>query len=131
MSGDDRLPWGADADLGALRARPVAGVDNAFTRSERRNAALPGRRSDYGGHLNQLRGEFLGRSEVLFVHAGLVVALRRGIALPLFRRPWAGQGDFLRGGLSLRAGWRRRPTASPTTGRMRPSRRPRCSARCW
>lgn len=106
MSGGDALPWSAEADLVLLRERVVREVDNAFTRGERRSAVFPGRLADYEAHLNELRGEFLGRSELLFVHAGLVVALRRGRALevaqPLFRRLWGEQGAFLRRELSLR-----------------------------
>ena len=106
MNGGDALPWGADADLVLLRESVVREVDNAWTRGERRNPVFPGRLPDYAAHLNELRGEFLGRSELLFAHAGLVVALRRGraldVALPLFRRLWAEQGELLRRDLSLR-----------------------------
>jgi hypothetical protein len=106
VSSDEPLPWPADVDFAPLRERLVGAVDTASTRSERRMAAFPKRHPDYHEHLKLLRHEFVGKSELLFVHAALVVALRRGralhVAVPLFRRLWAEQGAFLRRELSLR-----------------------------
>jgi hypothetical protein len=96
----------ADARFAELRDRVVDGVDNSFTRGERRYAEFFGRKSDFFEHMSEIRSEFIGRSELLYVHSGLVVALRRRLAtehfLPLFFRMWREEGAFLRANLSLR-----------------------------
>ena len=65
-----------------------------------------GRRPDFFEHVNELRSEFAGRSELLVLHAAFVVALRRRIAaghfLPLYLRLWREESGFLRRELSLR-----------------------------
>ncbi len=104
MSG--HLPWGPETDLAALRDATVTAVDNAYTRGERKAAVFHGRHADLAQHLNELRGEFLGQAELLFAHAAVIVALRRGHDLPrhvpLFHRLWEEQGAVLRAGCSLR-----------------------------
>lgn len=96
----------ADARFDDLRGQVVTDVDNCFTRGERRFAEFFARKADFFEHMNEIRSEFIGRSELLHVHAGLVVALRRRLVVdqfrPLFLRMWREQGDFLRGNLSLR-----------------------------
>jgi len=93
-------------DFAALRGAVVAGVENGFTRGERRKPVFGGRRPDFFDHANELRSEFTGRSELLALHAGLVVALRRRLApdhfLPLYLRLWREEGALLRCELSLR-----------------------------
>lgn len=96
----------AGMDFAALRGVVVADVDNAFTRGERRGPVFGGRRPDFFDHANELRSEFAGRSELLALHAGFVVALRRRLAvdhfLPLYLRLWREEGAFLLSALSLR-----------------------------
>lgn len=96
----------ADIDFAALRDVLVVEVDNAFTRGERQRPVFGGRRPNFFDHVNELRSEFAGRSELLVLHAGFVVALRRRIApghfLPLYLRLWREEGAFLCGELSLR-----------------------------
>ncbi|MBW6398621.1 hypothetical protein KPL78_12220 [Roseomonas sp. HJA6] len=103
---DPRAFAASDIDFAALRDMPVAAVENAFTRGERRRAVFGGRRADFFDHMNELRSEFVGRSELLPLHAGFVVALRRKVAvahfLPLYLRLWREECDFLRRELSLR-----------------------------
>jgi hypothetical protein len=93
-------------DFAALRDVPVGPVENSFTRGERLKPVFGGRRPDFFEHMNELRSEFVGRSELLALHAGFVVALRRRIApdhfLPLYLRLWREEGAFLRQALSLR-----------------------------
>lgn len=93
-------------DFTKARERIVTGVDNTFTRGERRYAIFFGRRPDFAEHMNEIRSEFLNQSELLFVHAALVVALRRGIDAErnfrIFQAMWLAEGDFLRAQLSLR-----------------------------
>jgi len=96
----------SDMDFAALRDRVVGAVENAFTRGERRRAVFGGRCADFFEHMNELRSEFVGRSELLALHAGFVVALRRKLAvahfLPLYLRLWREEREFLRQELSLR-----------------------------
>jgi hypothetical protein len=93
-------------DPGPWRERVIAEVDNGFTRGERARPAFFGRRPDFAEHMNELRSEFIGRSELLFVHAALVVALRRRLAparhLAAFTALWTHHGDLLARELSLR-----------------------------
>lgn len=95
-----------DAQFAELRDAIVGEVDNSFTRGERRYAEFFGRKADFFEHMNEIRSEFTGRSELLYIHCGLVVALRRRLEvchfLPLFLRMWREEGAFLRSGLSLR-----------------------------
>lgn len=95
-----------DADFARLRVTVVTSVDNSFTRGERRYAEFFGRKADFFEHMREIRSEFLHRSELLYIHSGLVVALRRRLRtdhfLPLFFRMWREEGDFLRKHLSLR-----------------------------
>lgn len=95
-----------DQDFATLRATIVREVENDFTRGERRGKVFGARRPDFFEHMNELRSEFLDRSELLFIHAGCVVALRRRLAvdhfLPLYLRLWRQEGAFLRRELSLR-----------------------------
>ena len=90
----------------ALREVMVDAVDNAFTRGERPRPIFGGRRPDLFDHVNELRSEFVGRSELLVLHAGFVVALRRRLATdhfqPLYQRLWREEGAFLLRELSLR-----------------------------
>lgn len=103
---DPRAFAPAGLDFAALRNMAVAAVDNAFTRGERLRPVFAGRRPDFFDHMNELRSEFTGRSELLALHAGFVVALRRRIAvdhfLPLYLRLWREERDLLRRELSLR-----------------------------
>ncbi len=96
----------ADANFAQLRETIVEQVQNSFTRGERRFAEFFGRKADLSEHMNEIRSEFIGRSELLYVHSMLVVTLRRRHRtdhfLPLFFRMWREEGDFLRGNLSLR-----------------------------
>jgi hypothetical protein len=96
----------ADARFDLIQQCVIDRVDNSFTRGERRYAEFFGRRTDFFEHMNEIRSEFIGRSELLYVHAGLVVLLRRRQQTdhfrPLFLRLWREQGDFLRASLSLR-----------------------------
>lgn len=98
------LPF--DQDFAALRERVISGVENGFTRGERRGKVFGARRPDFFEHMNEVRSEFLDRSELLFVHAGCVVALRRRLApdhfLPLYLRLWSEEREFLLRELSLR-----------------------------
>lgn len=93
-------------DFTTIRGRTVSDVDNSFTRGERRFAAFFGREADFIDHMNEIRSEFLGKSELLFVHAALVIALRRKIDVEhnfrSFEALWSTQGEFLRAHLSLR-----------------------------
>lgn len=95
-----------DQVFSALRERIVTGGDNGFTRGERRSKVFGARRPDFFEHMNELRSEFLERSELLHVHAGCVVALRRRLAvdhfLPLYLRLWREERAFLLRELSLR-----------------------------
>ncbi|GGJ11481.1 hypothetical protein [Neoroseomonas lacus] len=95
-----------DQDFAALRETPVREVVNAFTRGERRGKVFGARRPDFFEHMNEVRSEFLDRSELLFIHAGCVVALRRRLAvdhfLPLYLRLWREEKAFLLRELSLR-----------------------------
>ncbi|MEO3474418.1 hypothetical protein AAFN86_21300 [Roseomonas sp. CAU 1739] len=103
---DPRDYAAAGMDFAALRDATVDGIDNAFTRGERRRPVFGGRRPDFFDHVNELRSEFAGRSELLVLHAGFVVALRRRVAvahfLPLYQRLWLEEGAFLLRELSLR-----------------------------
>ncbi len=103
---DPRDYAAADMDFAPLREVMVGEPDNGFTRGERRKPVFGGRRPDFFDHANELRSEFTGRSELLALHAGIVVALRRRIAsdhfLPLYLRLWEQEGAFLRAELSLR-----------------------------
>jgi hypothetical protein len=95
-----------DQDFATLRETPVREVVNDFTRGERRGKVFGARRPDFFEHMNELRSEFLDRSELLFIHAGCVVALRRRLAvdhfLPLYLRLWREERPFLLRELSLR-----------------------------
>ena len=95
-----------DQDFAALRETVVHDVVNDFTRGERRGKVFGARRPDFFEHMNELRSEFIDRSELLFIHAGCVVALRRRLAvahfLPLYLRLWREETPFLRRELSLR-----------------------------
>jgi len=101
---DDFLP--ADVNFATLREKLITKVENSFTRGERRFAEFFGRRSNFFDHMNEIKSEFLGRSELLYAHAGLIVALRRRMYVehfrPLFFRLWREEGPFLRENLSLR-----------------------------
>lgn len=103
---DPRAFLSADAVFEQIRETVVTGVDNSFTRGERRFAEFFGRRSDFFEHMNEIRSEFIGRSELLQTHAGLIVALRRRLRVehfrPLFFRMWREEGMYLRRHLSLR-----------------------------
>lgn len=103
---DPRDYAAAGMDFSALRGVMVGAVDNAFTRGERPGPVFGGRRLDFFEHVNEQRSEFIGRSELLPLHAGFVVALRRRLAvahfLPLYLRLWSEEGAFLRRELSLR-----------------------------
>lgn len=98
------LPF--DQDFAILRETLVRDVVNGFTRGERRGKVFGARRPDFFEHMNEVRSEFLDRSELLFIHAGCVVALRRRLAvdhfLPLYLRLWREETPFLRRELSLR-----------------------------
>lgn len=98
------LPF--DQNFAALRERIVGEVDNTFTRGERRGRVFGARRPDFFEHMNELRSEFIDRSELLYIHAGCVVALRRRLALdhflPLYLRLWQEEQAFLLKELSLR-----------------------------
>lgn len=103
---DPRAFLPIDQDFAALRGTTVREVVNAFTRGERRGKVFGARRPDFFEHMNEVRSEFLDRSELLFIHAGCVVALRRRLAvdhfLPLYLRLWREEKDFLLRELSLR-----------------------------
>ncbi|MBR0651099.1 hypothetical protein GXW78_15605 [Roseomonas terrae] len=103
---DPREFVSADQDFSALRESMVVEADNGFTRGERRNRIFGARRPDFFEHVNELRSEFIDRSELLVVHAGCVVALRRRLAIdhfqPLYLRLWREQHGFLLHELSLR-----------------------------
>ena len=98
------LPF--DQDFAVLREALVSEVVNAFTRGERRGKVFGARRPDFFEHMNELRSEFLDRSELLFIHAGCVVALRttpRGRPFPAtLSAPMAEGAGFLLHELSLR-----------------------------
>lgn len=103
---DPRDYAAAGIAFSALREVMVGAVDNAFTRGERHRPVFGGRRPDLFDHVNELRSEFTGRSELLVLHAGIVVALRRRLATdhfqPLYQRLWREEGAFLLRELSLR-----------------------------
>jgi hypothetical protein len=95
-----------EQDFAELRDRIVAAGDNGFTRGERRSRIFGARRPDFFEHMNELRSEFVDRSELLHIHAGCVVALRRRLApdhfRPLYLRLWRDERPFLLRELSLR-----------------------------
>lgn len=91
---------GPETDFALLRARPLAAAAPPAGPLPRRGER------DYETHLSTLLPEFAGRSELLFAHAALIVAIRRRLDLaadvPTFERMWAEEGAFLREHLSLR-----------------------------
>lgn len=95
-----------DQDFAAVRGVLIHDVVNGFTRGERRGQVFGARRADFFDHMNELRSEFTDRSELLFIHAGCVVALRRRTAvghfLPLYLRLWREEHALLLRELSLR-----------------------------
>lgn len=103
---DPREFVAADIDFSVLRTALVGTVDNGFSRGERPRPVFGGRRPDFFEHMNELRSEFVGRSELLAMHAGMVVVLRRRIALahfqPLYLRLWRDERELLLRELSLR-----------------------------
>lgn len=93
----DLLPP-SDVDLAEVRKRAVPEDAIADPSLSRR---------DMADHLQSLRAQFAGRSELLVLHALCISYLRRGTPLTakarhLFHRLWAEQGEFLARELSAR-----------------------------
>ncbi len=88
---------GAGADLAAMRDRIIEVGQAVQTR---------GSEKSLDRHLENLRREFSGQSELVFHHAKLIVLIRREVRLAesvaQFRTLWDEEGEFLARALNLR-----------------------------
>lgn len=81
----------------ALKSRVIDGAAAKQTR---------GSAKSLDQHLDNLRGEFVGQSELVWHHAKLIVLLRRGVStsevFTEFERLWDAEADYLCRNLNLR-----------------------------
>jgi hypothetical protein len=88
----------------SLLARPTS--DLASTIIERPALIVRGRLPDLGQHLDQVESEFGGRDQLSFLHAALIVLIRREISLPsslaAFQNLWDADSERLCHRLDLR-----------------------------
>jgi hypothetical protein len=95
----------APAAFANLFEPPAIGLRNSVIPGNSPRVAF-GTQDEIGDHLNMVRQELVGRTELEFVHCAVIVLLRRGISprasWQRFNELWGSEGEFLLGALNAR-----------------------------